>query len=131
MAFCEEVDKLSAEIESCEQVALALGSETRLHLIKSMIAEHQYNGLRVEEIAASTNLSRPAVSHHLQILKRAGIVKVRHEGTKNFYYFDVDDEPFDSFIHMLVHARALMKALPDRSAPCPSKECPAENPSAQ
>ena len=115
MTCDEEVDKLSAEIEQCRDVALALGSETRLHLIQCMIAEHRYDGLRVEEVAASTNLSRPAVSHHLQILKRAGIVKMRREGTKNYYYFDADAESFDGFIHMLMHARALMRALPDRS----------------
>lgn len=115
MTFDEEVDRLSEEIERCEEIALALGSETRLHLIQCMIAEHRYSGLRVEEIAASTNLSRPAVSHHLQILKRAGIVKVRHEGTKNYYYFDADAGSFDAFIAMLMHARALMQALPDRS----------------
>lgn len=115
MTCDEEVDQLSAEIERSREVALALGSETRLHLIQCMIAEHRYSGLRVEEIAVNTNLSRPAVSHHLQILKRAGIVKVRREGTKNFYYFDADAESFDAFIGMLMHARALMKALPDRS----------------
>ena len=115
MTCDEEVDQLSREIERSREVALALGSETRLHLIQSMIAKHRYSGLRVEEIVAETNLSRPAVSHHLQILKRAGIVKVRREGTKNFYYFDADADSFDGYIRMLVHARTLMKALPDRS----------------
>lgn len=115
MTFDDEVDQLSEEMERYQGVALALGSETRLHLIRCMVAEHRYEGLRVEQITASTNLSRPAVSHHLQILKRAGIVKVRREGTKNFYYFDADAESFDGFIGMLMHARTLMRALPDRS----------------
>lgn len=48
------------------------------------------NGMRVGEITQLTSLSRPAVSHHLQILKDAGIVKVRREGTKNYYYFDAE-----------------------------------------
>ncbi|TBV26338.1 ArsR/SmtB family transcription factor, partial [Enterococcus faecium] len=29
---------------------------------------------------------RPAVSHHLKILKDADLLEVREEGTKNFYY---------------------------------------------
>ncbi|MFT8871921.1 MAG: ArsR family transcriptional regulator [Sporolactobacillus sp.] len=33
-----------------------------------------------------TQLSRPAVSHHLNILKQAGMVATRPEGTKNYYY---------------------------------------------
>lgn len=40
------------------------------------------------EITAKTNLSRPAVSHHLRIMKDAGLIKVRKESTMNFYYFD-------------------------------------------
>ncbi|MEG6523627.1 ArsR/SmtB family transcription factor [Desulfotomaculum sp. 1211_IL3151] len=40
--------------------------------------------MRVGEIKAKTHLSRPAVSHHLKILKDIGIVKMREEGTKNF-----------------------------------------------
>lgn len=115
MDFDSEVDKLSEEIDRATEVALAFGSETRLHMIKCMIAQHRYEGLRVGDITASTNLSRPAVSHHLQILKRAGIVKVRHEGTRNYYYFDADAEAFDSFLGMLLHARTLMQSLPDRS----------------
>ena len=33
-----------------------------------------------------TSLSRPAISHHLKILKEAGIVDIRQEGTANYYY---------------------------------------------
>lgn len=115
VTFEEEVDLLASELDRYQQVALALGSETRLHLIRCMLAKHCCSGLRVNEIVAETNLSRPAVSHHLQILKRAGIVKVRHEGTRNFYYFDADAEQFDGYIRALVRARNLMRALPDRS----------------
>ena len=74
------------------------------------------NGLRVNDIAAKTRLSRPAVSHHLQILKDAGIVKKRREAAKNYYYFDADMEAFDQLISMLQHAKTVMMALPDRSS---------------
>ena len=62
-----------------------------------------------------TNLSRPAVSHHLQIMKDAGIVKVRKEGTKNFYYFDSEMEAFERLIETLQLAMKISKELPDRS----------------
>nr|WP_236883270.1 ArsR family transcriptional regulator [Clostridium botulinum] len=42
-------------------------------------------------MSKKTHLSRPAVSHHLQILKRAEIVNVRKEGTKNYYYLDSNE----------------------------------------
>jgi DNA-binding transcriptional ArsR family regulator len=86
----------------------------RQHLIIVMMGSGRCSGMRVNDIAASTNLSRPAVSHHLQILKDAGIVKVRKEGTKNYYYFDADGEALDDLINMLGHARSIMAALPDR-----------------
>lgn len=73
------------------------------------------SGLRVCEITEKTNLSRPAVSHHLQILKNAGIVKVRKEGTKNCYYFDPEMESFEKLISTLLLAKEISGALPDRS----------------
>lgn len=63
------------------------------------------SGVRVGEIAEKTNLSRPAVSHHLQILKDAGIVRVRKEGTKNFYYFDAEMEELQHLISTLQFAK--------------------------
>lgn len=49
-------------------------------------------GLRVGEITEKTHLSRPAVSHHLRILRDAGVILMRKEGTKNFYYINVRTE---------------------------------------
>lgn len=37
------------------------------------------DGFRVIDIAKKTALSRPAVSHHMPILKDAGFVRVRKE----------------------------------------------------
>ena len=36
-------------------------------------------------------MTRPSVSHHLQILKASGIVAMRREGTKNYYYLSADE----------------------------------------
>ena len=110
-----EIKKLSDEIKRSQKILVALGDEMRQHLILTMMGNGDCNGMRVNDIAAYTKLSRPAVSHHLQILKDAGIVKMRREGTKNYYYFDADMEAFDRLIGMLNHAKAIMLALPDRS----------------
>ena len=116
MTSQEEIRQLSEEIRSTQKILTALGDEMRQHLILVMIQSGDCNGLRVNDIAAKTRLSRPAVSHHLQILKDAGIVKMRREATKNYYYFDADMEAFEQLIGMLQHARAIMQALPDRSS---------------
>lgn len=40
----------------------------------------------VQEIAASMPISRPAVSRHLRLLKDAGLVVERAEGTRRIYH---------------------------------------------
>jgi DNA-binding transcriptional ArsR family regulator len=44
----------------------------------------------VGEIARGLPVSRPAVSQHLRVLKEAGLVRERREGTRNFYSVDGD-----------------------------------------
>ncbi|MDD6466663.1 MAG: metalloregulator ArsR/SmtB family transcription factor [Erysipelotrichaceae bacterium] len=111
----ETIQDLANEFENCQKILIALGDENRQHLILEMIRLGNCNGVRVGEITAKSHLSRPAVSHHIQILKDAGLLKVRHEGTKNFYYFDADMDVMNQLIHMLMQAKEIMKQLPDRS----------------
>jgi DNA-binding transcriptional ArsR family regulator len=42
----------------------------------------------VSEIARGLTVSRPAVSQHLKVLKKAGLVTDRPEGTRRIYYID-------------------------------------------
>lgn len=111
----EKVCALANSFSSCSKMLTAIGDETRQHLIVEMMKMGRCDGVRVGEITEKTNLSRPAVSHHLQIMKDAGIVKVRKEGTKNFYYFDPATEAFGQLVSTLQLAMEISKALPDRS----------------
>lgn len=111
----ENIDKLAREFKKCQQILLALGDENRQHLILEMMQMEDCNGVRVGEVTKRTHLSRPAVSHHIRILKQAGILKMRREGTKNYYYFDVDMESLDNLTQMLNHIKVIMRSLPDRS----------------
>ncbi len=43
------------------------------------------------------------------------IIKMREEGTKNFYYFDPDMEAFDLLINTLLEAKWVASALPNRN----------------
>lgn len=110
-----EVIALAKEFESCQKLFVALGDANRQHLLLEMMQMGECTGVRVGDIAAKTNLSRPAVSHHIQILKDAGIIKMRREGTKHYYYFDESTAALDELLQVLAHARAVMKQLPDRS----------------
>ena len=110
-----QVERLSGELAACSKVLTAIGDETRQHLILEMMKIGDCSGVRVCEITEKTNLSRPAVSHHLKIMKDAGIVKVRKEGTKNYYYFDPEMESLEKLISTLQLAREITISLPDRS----------------
>src|SRR5438874_13772966 len=62
----------------------ALGDRTR-----RAIFEQLRNGPRaVGEIAAELPVSRPAVSQHLRVLKDAGLVVERRNGTRRTYRAD-------------------------------------------
>ena len=80
--FENEIKKLAEEFEDCRSVLLALGDENRQHLILEMMQMGNCAGARVGDINERTHLSRPAVSHHIRILKDAGLVKMRREGAK-------------------------------------------------
>ena len=114
MEIEQEIASLAGSIEACQKTLQAIGDETRQHIILEML-RMDYNGSRVLDITAKTNLSRPAVSHHLQILKDAGIVKMRKEGTMNFYYLDPDMDAFNQLIQALNQAIQISAKLPNRS----------------
>lgn len=114
-AHNKDIQKLAEEFESCQKILLALGDENRQHLMLEMMRMEHCGGTRVGTITEKSHLSRPAVSHHIQILKDAGILKMRREGTMNYYYFDADMRAINKLINMLEHAKNIMEQLPDRS----------------
>lgn len=91
MEMQQKIAALADSFSDCSCILAATGDEPRQHLILEMLRMGRCSGLRVCEITEKTNLSRPAVSHHLQILKNAGIVKVRKEGTKKLLLFRPGD----------------------------------------
>lgn len=107
----QEIKKLAGEFKASQKVLIALGDENRQHLILEMMQMGKCSGARVGEITEKTHLSRPAVSHHLQILKDAGIINVRHEGTKNYYYFERSPESLEQLLHLLDHINDIMSGL--------------------
>jgi hypothetical protein len=64
----------------------ALGNESRLKLV-GLIADRERN---VQELAALLALKEPTVSHHLAILKNAGLLAMRVEGNTHWYRLDLD-----------------------------------------
>ena len=61
--------------------AKALADETRQKIMRLCCCQW----ISVNNIVAQTNVAQPTVSHHLAILRDAGLVHVRHEGRQSFY----------------------------------------------
>jgi DNA-binding transcriptional ArsR family regulator len=62
----------------------ALSDPTRREVFQRL----QSGGRSVGEVARDLPVSRPAVSQHLKVLKEAGLVADRAEGTRRVYYID-------------------------------------------
>jgi len=68
------------------QTLQALSDPTR----RAVLEELRSGPRAVGEIAARLPVSRPAVSQHLRVLKEAGLVTERQNGTRRLYRVDPD-----------------------------------------
>ena len=59
----------------------AVAEPRRQEILRLIAAKELASG----EIAAHFDVSRPAISQHLQVLKAAGLVTERREGTRRLY----------------------------------------------
>ena len=64
------------------QTAIQALAEPRRREILQLIRDRE---LTAGEIASGFDVSRPAISQHLGVLKEAGLVSERREGTRRFY----------------------------------------------
>ena len=51
----------------------------------------------------------PAISHHLQILKKAKIISMKKQGTKNYYYINADETERDKLSNFMNNINSLVK----------------------
>lgn len=66
----------------------ALGEPTRRLILESLAAGEQPVNEVVTALRARGPISQPTVSQHLKVLRDAGLVTVRAEGTQRFYALD-------------------------------------------
>jgi len=72
---------MNAEVVDPVDFAKALADETRQEIMRLCCCRW----LSVGEIVQELDVSQPTVSHHLSILRSAGLVNVRREGKQVFY----------------------------------------------
>lgn len=74
---------LSEQLErDLVQVFKLLADETRLKILLYLLREKE---LHVSAMCERLNQSQPAVSHHLALLRAAGLIEPRRDGKHNFY----------------------------------------------
>ena len=67
---------------SPDQVFKSLADPTRLALLEGLLRDGEQS---VVALTARANVSQPAVSKHLAVLKRAGLVHARRDGRETRY----------------------------------------------
>lgn len=72
-------------------VFAALGDKTRLSLVANLSGGHHRS---ISELTRGTRLTRQAVTKHLHVLERAGLVRSNHSGREN--RFQLDPAPLEA-----------------------------------
>jgi ArsR family transcriptional regulator len=68
------------------EFAKALADDTRQKIMAFCCCQER----GVSEIVEHVGVAQPTVSHHLAILRDAGLVSIRHEGKQTFYTLNQD-----------------------------------------
>jgi DNA-binding transcriptional ArsR family regulator len=80
--YAKEIPEIWTDVS---KVFSALGDEQRQRI---MITFERGERLNVTQLADASTLSRPTVSHHLKILRQAGVLASQKEGKEVFYWID-------------------------------------------
>ncbi|ALG10464.1 ArsR/SmtB family transcription factor [Kibdelosporangium phytohabitans] len=87
-ACCPGLLTAPLSTEQADQLApvfKALGDPVRLRLL-SMIASRSGGEVCVCELTPSFELSQPTISHHLKLLRQAGLIDCERRGTWVYYW---------------------------------------------
>lgn len=87
-----------------EQVLKALGDPVRISIVKQLLAATG------EEMACGTfdyAVTKATFSHHLQILREAGVIRTRQEGTRRMTSLRSDElkKRFPGLIDVIISSR--------------------------
>lgn len=90
------------ELDSLTEIFSIFADSTRIRIICALLD----NELSVGEICTTLEMSQPAISHQLRILKNARVVKCRKSGRSSFY--SLDDSHVSLILKMgLEHVREI------------------------
>jgi DNA-binding transcriptional ArsR family regulator len=76
----------------------AMGAEPRLRIVRLLLESHP-EGMIAGDIAAELDITASTLSHHLDRLKREGVVNVRRDGT--FLWYTANTGALEDLLHFL------------------------------
>lgn len=79
----QTLDQTLEAFEGMSEIFQNLADKNR-QVILTELGRH--DKLNVKQLDQMMQLSRPAISHHLKNLKRAGLIDVEKSGTENYYF---------------------------------------------
>jgi DNA-binding transcriptional ArsR family regulator len=98
----EKLHRAFEQFDICSPLFIALGDRVRQKIILDL-ADAGIAGINVQNLTAKSHLSRPAISHHLKVLKETGIVQLTKKGTESFYRLCIADK--------LTHVKKLVSCI--------------------
>ncbi|MBO4320472.1 MAG: winged helix-turn-helix transcriptional regulator [Treponema sp.] len=107
----EEIKKTLKTFNACVPFFIAMSDEYRQKLIMD-IAEAGKEGINVSNLSAKSRLSRPAISHHLKVLKDSGLIKPKKVGTQIFYQLNLS-EKFKTVSSLISAMESILKKVQD------------------
>ena len=76
----------------------AMGAEPRLRIVRLLLESHP-EGLIAGDIGTELDIAASTLSHHLDRLKREGVVDVRRDGT--FLWYTANTGALEDLLHFL------------------------------
>jgi ArsR family transcriptional regulator len=86
-------------LDDTAELFKALADPTRLRIVNALLLAE----ICVCDVAELLEMSQPAVSHHLKILRQARLVRTRRDGRTIYYRLD-DEHVSNVFYQGLLHA---------------------------
>lgn len=87
-----------AEIARYADMLAAMGTEPRLRIVRLLLQTHP-DGLVAGEIGTELDIPPSTLSHHLDRLKREGVIVARRNGT--FLWYSANTETLESLLQFL------------------------------
>ncbi len=97
-----------------------LGDVNRLRIIK-ILASHENNTFCVSQIAEILGITQPAVSQHMAVLKKMGLLNSVQNGKKTFYA--INGQAFRQYFELVEHMFQMAFKKCDQSSVRGETEC--------